>query len=58
MAPGSLLATWLRQYWEWLLGIHRGCTELSGRYGVTAPPGSVTRGCEDGLQARGAATKR
>ena len=27
-------------------------------YGVTAPPGSVTRGCGDGLQAPGAATKR
>ena len=24
MAPGSLLAARLRQYWEWLLGIHRG----------------------------------
>ena len=35
MAPGSLLAARLRQYWEWLLGIHRGCTELSGGYGVT-----------------------
>ena len=42
----------------WLLGIHRGCTELSGGYGVTAPPGSVTRGCGDSLQAPGAATKR
>ena len=28
MAPGSLLAAWLRQYRAWLLGIHRGCTEL------------------------------
>ena len=34
MASGSLLAAWLRQYWEWLLGIHRGCTELSGGYGA------------------------
>ena len=34
MAPGSLLAARLRQYWEWLLGIHLGCTELSGGYGV------------------------
>ena len=30
MAPGSLLAARLRQCWEWLLGIHRGCTELFG----------------------------
>ena len=28
-----------------------------GGYGVTAPPGSVTRGCGDSLQAPGAATK-
>ena len=28
MAPGSLLVARLRQYWEWLLGIHRGFTEL------------------------------
>ena len=41
-----------------VLGIHRGCTELSGGYGVTAPPGSVPRGCGDSLQAPGAATKR
>ena len=58
MAPGSLLAARLRQYWEWLLGVHQGCTELSGGYGVTAPPRSVTRGCGDSLQAPGAATKR
>ena len=58
MAPGSLLAARLRQYWEWLLGIHRGCTELSGGYGVAAPPGSVTRGYGDGLQAPGAAARR
>ena len=35
-----------------------GCTELSGGYGVVAPPGSVTRGCGDSLQAPGAATRR
>ena len=58
MALGSLLAAWLRQYWEYLLGIHRGCTELSGGYGVRAPPGSVIRGCGDRLQAPAAATKR
>ena len=58
MTPGSLLAARLRQYWEGLLGIHRGCTELSGGYSVAAPPGSVTRGCGDSLQAPGAATKR
>ena len=58
MAPRSLLAAWLRHYWEWLLGIHRGRTELSRGYGVTAPPGSDTRGCGDSLQAPGAATKR
>ena len=39
MAPGSLLAARLRQYWEWLLGIHRGCTELSGGYVVRRPLG-------------------
>ena len=57
MATGSLLAAWLRQYWEWLLGIHRGFTELSGGYGVTVPPGSVTRGCGDSLQAPGGGDK-
>ena len=39
MAAGSLLAAWLRQYWEWLLGKHRGCTDLSegGRHRCGAP---------------------
>ena len=55
---GVSMAARLRQYWEWLLGIHRGCKELSGGYGVTAPSGSVTRGCGDSLQAPGEATKR
>ena len=58
MAPGSLLAARLRQYWEWLLGIHRGCTKLYGGYSAAAPPGSVTRGCGVSLQAPGAATGR
>ena len=58
MALVSLLAAQLRQYWAWLLEIHRECTELSGGYGVAAPPGGVTRGCGDSLQAPGAATRR
>ena len=39
MAPGSLLAARLRQYCEWLLGIHRGCTELSGGLALRRPLG-------------------
>ena len=36
MAPGSLLAAWLRQYWEWLLGYTGGARSCLGAGDIVA----------------------